>query len=114
MKRYTLLLLFTPLLFACQQSVKNAELIIAYPDIYPNYINVTIPASIAPMNFDIEHDDYDRIDVRVVGAKGGELHINEKQTAQFPAKKWAELLQESKGDSLMFTVAIRQIGRAHV
>ena len=108
MKRYTLLLLFTPLLFACQQSVKNAELIIAYPDIYPNYINVTIPASIAPMNFDIEHDDYDRIDVRVVGAKGGELHINEKQTAQFPAKKWAELLQESKGDSLMFTVAIRQ------
>ena len=111
MKKYILILVILPLLLACQPAVKNATLVDEYPTIFPDYINVTVPPSIAPMNFDMASDDYDRIDVTVMGAKSGELHVSDKQTAGFPAKKWASLLEENKGDSLLFTVAIHQKGQ---
>lgn len=111
MKKYIILFIAIPLLVACKRSVKDAEMVASYPDIFPDYINVTIPATIAPMNFDMVTDSYNRIDVKVVGAKSGELHINKKQTADFPHKAWAQLLAENIGDSLQFTVAIHQDGK---
>ena len=36
---------------ACGDSVVSPEQIEKYPSIYPDYIGVTIPATIAPMNF---------------------------------------------------------------
>ena len=46
--------LIVALLVSCTESVKNAEKVERLPDIYPDYIGVTIPAGIAPMDFNVE------------------------------------------------------------
>ena len=38
-------------LAACGNSVTTPELVDQWPEIYPDYVEVTIPATIAPMNF---------------------------------------------------------------
>ena len=100
MKKYIILFIAIPLLVACKRSVKDAEMVASYPDIFPDYINVTIPATIAPMNFDMVTDNYSRIDVKVVGANSGELPMNKKQTADFTHTAWAHVLAENIGDSV--------------
>jgi hypothetical protein len=47
----------------------------ALPAIYPDYVGVTIPAEIAPLNFNSVEADIDCMDVVVRGSKGGELHV---------------------------------------
>lgn len=65
---------------ACGDSVVSPEQIEKYPSIYPDYIGVTIPATIAPMNFSYTDTSYERIDVIVKGHQGKEVHINAKQS----------------------------------
>ena len=57
---------------SCTQRVENPILLDESPAIYPDYIGVTIPAEIAPLNFNITAGDIDMVDVVVRGSKGGE------------------------------------------
>lgn len=57
------------LLVSCTESVKNAEKVERLPDIYPDYIGVTIPAGIAPMDFNVEENDCVKVDVIAKGSK---------------------------------------------
>lgn len=91
---------------ACGNPVTSPERVDEWPDIYPDYIGVTIPATIAPMNFNCIGGAYERVDVTVTGGKSGEMHVNDK-IVSFPQDAWQELLEENKGDSLLFTVSIR-------
>ena len=95
---------------ACGDSVVSPEQIEKYPSIYPDYIGVTIPATIAPMNFSYTDTSYERIDVIVKGCQGKEVHINAKHV-NFPEKEWKQLLISNQGDSLLFTVSIKQEGK---
>ena len=52
-----------------QPSGKQSEKTEEWPEIYPDYIGVIIPATIAPMNFDYIGGKHDRIDVIVTGSK---------------------------------------------
>ena len=54
---------------ACSRNTTYSD---SLPDIYPDYIGVTVPAGIAPMNFNLP-EEYDRVFVRVTGSEGGEL-----------------------------------------
>lgn len=92
-----------------RQSGDFPERVDEWPDIYPDYIGVTIPATIAPMNFNCIGGVYERVDVTVTGGKSGEMHVNDK-IVSFPQDAWQELLEENKGDSLLFTVCIRKDG----
>ena len=92
---------------ACGNSVVSPEQIEKYPSIYPDYIGVTIPATIAPMNFSYTDTSYERIDVIVKGCQGKEVHINAKHV-NFSEKEWKQLLISNQGDSLLFTVSIKQ------
>lgn len=94
---------------ACRNPVTSPERVDEWPDIYPDYIGVTIPATIAPMNFNCIGGAYERVDVTVTGGKSGEMHVNDK-IVSFPQDAWQELLEENKGDSLLFTVCIRKDG----
>lgn len=47
---------------ACTPSVENPTMVNRKPSIYPDYIGVTIPADIAPMNFNIKGDTVDVVD----------------------------------------------------
>ena len=41
------------LLASCAQTHENAEQVNHYPNMYPDYADVTIPVNIAPLNFEI-------------------------------------------------------------
>lgn len=98
--------LLTSLLAACTPKVENAVLSDKQPNIYPDYVGVTIPAEIAPMNFCMA-EDADAMDVVVKGSKGGELHITD-EWADFNINEWHSLLTQNIGGELSFTVTALQ------
>ncbi len=94
--------LFLILIVSCTGQVENPTVVDALPDIYPDYVGVTIPAEIAPLNFN-SADTVDCIDVVVRGSKGGELHAR-GDYADFDISEWHQLTQQNKGGILTFTV----------
>ena len=93
------------LVASCSHAVKEASVVNDYPPIYPDYVGVTIPCNIAPMNFSLP-EGTKRVDVTVEGGRQGALHLNEKEVI-FPMEAWQELLAENIGDSLHFTVSAK-------
>lgn len=77
------------------------------PDIYPDYRGVTIPASIAPLDFtlriadgsDLTGDIY----VKVEGSKGGQLTAR-GDYADFDIDDWQALTRQNQGGELKVTV----------
>ena len=110
MKRIAIICLFASLLFSCTSSVQNAEVVNELPKIYPDYIGVTIPVNIAPMDFSLTTDDYDCIDVVVKGSKGGEIHSN-GEIVDFDIDEWHTLTEQNKGGVLSFTVCVEKDGK---
>jgi hypothetical protein len=97
------------LLCGCGSVPDNPTKIDRLPDITPDYVGVTVPAGIAPLNFYISNDSVDQLDVIVRGTKGGELSCN-GDYAKFDLDEWHELLRINTGDSLMVTVRARKDG----
>lgn len=74
-----------------------------FPDIFPDYTNVTIPCNIAPLNFRIEKNHKQA--VLEIKGEGKSLKIASLGGSfTIPQKKWEKLLQVNKGKSLEFTV----------
>ena len=105
-----LVLLYLILLTACNNPVVAPLLVDEYPPIYPDYIGVTIPSTIAPLNFSPTGTPYDNIDVTIKGTNAEEIHIQTRDI-QIPEDKWKKLLNENKGDSLLLTVSIQYKGQ---
>lgn len=80
------------------------------PKIVPDYIGVTIPTEIAPLNFYIDDEDVDLTDVVIRGNNGEELHANGVY-ADFDVEKWHSLIKANSGDSLLVIVSIRKDGQ---
>jgi hypothetical protein len=76
----------------------------------PDYIGVTIPSDMAPLNFYIEDEEVDLVDVVVRGNKGDELHSN-GEYADFDIDEWHALTQNNRDDSLQVTVTVRKDGQ---
>ena len=109
--KYSLLLTALLLITSCShqpQDVKQAD---ATPDIYPDYVGVTIPVGIAPLNFGMADDHCERIDVVVRGAKGGELHANSSECAQFDIDDWHQLVEQNADTDLTVTVCASRDGQ---
>jgi len=79
------------------------------PDIYPDYIGVTIPASIAPLNFAMSDDSVTTIDVVVTGKNGNVLHENGECT-DFDIDEWHQLLADNRSSDLTVTVCAEKDG----
>ena len=94
-------------LAGCQQQVKDAARVQKQPAIYPDYAGVTIPAGIAPLNFNFAGGEIDCMDVTVRGSKGGELHV-QGEWADFDIDSWKALTQQNIGGTLSFTVCVKQ------
>lgn len=95
----SIILLF--LLAGCSNSPKDVAKADSFPPIFPDYIGVTVPADIAPLNFSVE--DAECVDVTVKGADGKELHVNGAY-ADFDNKDWHELTEANKGKDLKVSV----------
>lgn len=101
-----LVILFT----ACQSRPKDVRQVNELPAIWPDYTAVTIPATMAPLNFAMADDDIETVDVTVKGSKGGQLHVNGSY-ADFDINEWHQLLASNKGGTLTFTVCAEKDGQ---
>lgn len=80
-----------------------------FPDIYPDYINVTIPPNIAPLNFTIKGANTTHF--VSIECKNKTINIKASNLISIPFKEWKELLSNSKGDSLKITVYKKENNR---
>lgn len=106
MRRTLFLPLITLLLSACgPEPVKNARTEVSTPLIYPDYLGVTIPVNIAPLNFCMQDESARLVDAVISDNKGNELHGQGKETTGFDLKNWQKLLAQNAGDSLQVKVS---------
>ena len=106
----------TILLTACTGRPSEAVQIDQLPNIYPDYFDVTIPAGIAPLNFNLmaegqlkKEADVDKIYVEVRGSKGGEISAS-GQYADFDIDDWNKLTRQNVGGTLTFSVFVKDDG----
>ncbi len=99
-----LLCFFVGVLTACNGNNNScAEKSSEYPNIFPDYINTTIPENIAPLNFKIKDATHIKAVVTLDGCEMFDL--NGKNTIEFPEKKWKDLLKKAAGKNLQVTVS---------
>ena len=110
MMRYGIMVIcLAAALTACQEKVKEATNTGTVPPIFPDYVEVTIPAGIAPLNFDCK-EETERMDVTVRGSLGGEMHV-QGDYAAFDTDEWHTLTEANKGGKLTFSVCTKKDGK---
>ena len=92
--------LFFLLFFSCGKVV-DEQSIDEFPPIYPDYVNVTIPYNIAPLNFMIRKSE--RMEVTVEG-KAENIRISGRGKIQFSISRWKRFLKAEKGNCITVTV----------
>ncbi len=90
---------------SCSSRVENAQKVDQLPPIYPDYVEVTVPAGIAPLNFQAADSLAGDIDVVIKGEKGGEMHAH-GTVAQWDIDDWHQLTETNRGAALNVTVCI--------
>lgn len=110
MRKLYIILLLAGIFASCSDKPENPTAVNILPAIYPDYIGVTIPDGIAPMDFNIADDAVECVDVVVKGSKGGEIHSNGGY-ADFDIDDWHALTKQNKGGKLTFTVCVEKDGK---
>lgn len=95
-------------LASCTEKPENTRKVDEMPSIFPDYIGVTIPVGISPLNFNIK-GDAEAVYVEVKGSVSGELTA-EGAYASFDVEKWHKLLGDNKGGELSITVSAKSEG----
>jgi hypothetical protein len=96
---------------ACGERADVAEELSAPPPLLPDYTEVTVPASIAPLNFTVQ-GAFERINAVIEGRdSAARIRVQGKDGIRIPPRKWKALLEANKGGSIRITVAVRQNGR---
>jgi hypothetical protein len=103
MKKNILLLLLLIMFTACNEKLVIKNHIDKHPPIYPDYVGVTIPVTIAPLNFTMADESVESLDVVAKGIDGSFIHERGKNIV-FSPKEWEKLLKASKGNSITVTV----------
>jgi len=102
-----LLLLTSCLLMACTETVSDAKQENALPQIYPDYLGVTIPVNIAPLCFNMADETVLCIDAVITDHHGNSLHSQGEESVDFDLDDWRALLAQNRGDSLNITVSAK-------
>ena len=105
---YILLLLL--LAASCGHRVHDARKVAILPEIYPDYVDVTIPAGIAPLDFCMADESVECIDVVARGSKGGEIHAA-GEYADFDIDDWHQLTEQNQGADITMTVCALRDGQ---
>lgn len=70
------------------------------PEIFPDYIGVTVPVNIAPLNFNMTDDDVDEMLVSVAGSKTiEEISSFGKEYADFDVEEWHDFLRKIRAEN---------------
>ena len=103
MKRLACFLLSALLLAACGPKAHDAAPAGVLPAIWPDYVGVTVPATIAPLDFTLPGAE--ALNVSLTAPDGTVLRSGGKTATCFSEKRWADLLQRSAGDSICVSVS---------
>ncbi|MBQ5551876.1 MAG: hypothetical protein IIT32_12525, partial [Bacteroidales bacterium] len=79
----------------------------ALPPIFPDYVGVTIPADIAPLNFNVDGAEY--VCVVAKGSLGGELTAS-GEWADFDIDGWHQLTRQNVGGTIAVSVTAKTDG----
>ena len=100
---YFLLSIFASVWTACSHSAsepQSATALNQMPDIFPDYVDVTIPSEIAPLRFKLRHAPEEAI----VSISCGEEKIVYEASGEkgflIDEKQWSEMLEASVGKEL--------------
>ncbi len=111
MKNYILNIFVILAICSCSVSKpENAEQVNELPPIYPDYIGVTIPVEIAPLDFDYNGGEFETMYVLAKGSKSGELEAG-GTTIDFDMDDWHELTRQNQGGEISMTVYVKQEGK---
>lgn len=100
MKKYIFhIAMLLALLCSCK---RETVMINELPPIFPDYIGVTIPVGIAPLNFNLTNNPKS-VFVQIKGENGDALTVKGSH-ADFPIRRWHKLLESNKGGKLYITV----------
>lgn len=90
------------LLASCAQTHENAEQVDHYPNMYPDYADVTIPVNIAPLNFEIRDKHLTNIEtiLTIEGADANDADntltaTSNSQNLKFNLDDWKAFLQKA-------------------
>lgn len=86
---------------ACSHNYKGTQ-VDSWPDIYPDYTNIDIPYTIAPLNFKMKEGG--RLYVEFASHKS-KFEVSGKDKINIPYKKFKNLLSESIGDTIWVSVS---------
>ncbi|MCQ2204836.1 MAG: hypothetical protein MJZ15_10405 [Bacteroidales bacterium] len=100
--------LLSLLLAACAERPSDVCVVDTMPPMYPDYVGVTIPAGIAPLNFNV--DKAEKVWVEVKGSKDGSLTAS-GEWADFDIDDWHDLTLMNKGGQLSFDVSAKVDGK---
>lgn len=103
-------LLLAALFIGCASHPENVRDIDEQPAIFPDYVGVTIPVGIAPLDFAMVDDSVTTIDVEITGEKGGSIHAN-GEYADFDIDDWHQLVEANKGSKLTVSVCAEKEGQ---
>ena len=103
MNRLYCLVMLLAVLAGCTSHPENVTEADTLPAIYPDYIDVTIPSGIAPLNFSMADDSVTTIDVTIKG-KGDKTIQANGSYIDFDIDNWHQLLEENKGGTLAVSV----------
>lgn len=114
MRNNILTILSLVLLTACgsgMEPVKDVEQAYERPQLYPDYIGVTIPVGIAPLDFTVDVPGCERVDAVFVGTEEGELHAQGDVSTCIDPEDWQKLLKQNAGGELYVTVSAKVKGK---
>ena len=89
------------------ETVSDAKQEAQQPQIYPDYLGVTIPVNIAPLNFNMADETALRIDAVITDRHGNSLHSQGEESVDFDIDDWHALLAQNLEDSLSVTVSAK-------
>ncbi|MBP5302076.1 MAG: PD40 domain-containing protein, partial [Bacteroidales bacterium] len=89
------------------ETVSNARQETSLPQIYPDYLGVTIPVNIAPLNFCMADEKASLVDAVITDGHGHQLHSQGEESTDFDLGDWHALLSQNRGDSLSITVSAK-------
>lgn len=85
----------------CRNIPSVREVSEEFPDIFPLYINITIPCNIAPLNFKINQS---KESVAILESKDSKVVVYGKDIIDIPYRKWKSILDKAKGGQILVTV----------
>ena len=94
-------------LMGCNETVSDARQETTQPQIYPDYLGVTIPVNIAPLCFNMADETAQRIDAVITDSHGNNLHNQGEESVDFDIDDWHQLLGKNCGDSLSVTISAK-------